>query len=99
MIALHKNQFKLKQTLKFRLLPVIRHILEKLVVFLLPLPLILLIMGTAGIIKNDSPDNLASMRSMTQSFFNYFELHTLIIMGALGITLIVWFITRNIWGK
>ncbi len=89
--------------LKFKqfaeLLPAVRHILEKLIIFLLPVPILLLIIGTEGIIEKDSPENLGSISSLSQSFFNYFEMHTLIFSGALGITFIVWLFTRNIWRK
>ena len=99
MMDIQKTPFKIKPVSGFKLSPAIRHMLEKLAVFLLPVPLLLLVMGTVGIIKNDSPDSLGSISSLSQSFFNYFELHTLIFMGALGITLIVWLITRNMWSK
>ncbi len=100
MMDIQKTPFKIKPISGFKLSPAIRHMLEKLAVFLLPVPLLLLVMGTIGIIKNDSPDSLGFISRLSQSFFNYFELHTLIFMGgALGITLIVWLITRNMWGK
>lgn len=99
MIDLHKLQYTLKPASKFKISPAIRHILEKLTVFLIPIPLLFLIWGTEGIIEKDSPENLGSISAMSQSFFNYFELHTLIFIGALGITLIVWLITRNMWRK
>ena len=77
--------------------PAIKHILEKLTLLLMPLPLFMLFTGTEGIIKHESPENLASLGSIGSGFFNFINMHTLIIFGALGITFIVWFITRKIW--
>ncbi len=94
---LQLSWIKLKQLPE--LLSAMRYILEKLIIFLLPVPLLFLIIGTKGIIEKDSPENLGSINSLSQSFFNYFEMHTLIISGALGITFIVWLFTRNMWHK
>ena len=80
-----------------KLAPSLRHILEKIAVLFIPLPLLMLFFGTLGIIEKESPEHLANIGSMGSSFFNSLELHTLIIAGAFGVTLIVWFITRKIW--
>ena len=91
----HLHDFSLKLIPK--LAPSVRHILEKLVILLIPLPLFMLFAGTEGIIENDSPENLATLGSLGSSFFDFFGLHTLIIAGAFGITFIIWFVTKNIW--
>jgi len=80
-----------------KLAPSIRHILKKLAIILIPLPLLMLFAGTEGIINNDSPEILATFGSLGFGFFNSFEMHTLIITGAFGVTFLIWFVTRNIW--
>lgn len=82
-----------------RISPSIRHILEKLAIPCIPLPLFMLFAGTEGIIEKNSPENLANLGSLSSSFFNFFGMHTLIIAGAFGITLIIWFVTKNIWSS
>ncbi len=90
----HLHDFSLKL-----IAPSVRHFLEKLVILLIPLPLFMLFAGTEGIIENDSPENLATLGTLSSSFFNFFGLHTLIIAGAFGITFIIWFVTKNIWSN
>lgn len=75
----------------------IKHILEKLILLLIPVPFFMLTTGIEGIIKYESPENLASLGSIGSGFFNFINMHTLIILGALGITFIIWFITRKVW--
>lgn len=82
-----------------KLEPSLRHLLEKVAVFLIPLPLFMLFSGTIGIIENETPDSLANMGSMGSSFFTFMDMHALIIAGAFGVTFIIWFVTRNIWNQ
>lgn len=82
-----------------KIAPSVRHILEKIAIIFIPLPLFMLFSGTTGIIEKDSPEQLATISSMGSSFFNSFGMHSLIILGALGITFIVWVITRKVWSQ
>ncbi|WP_214660644.1 hypothetical protein [sulfur-oxidizing endosymbiont of Gigantopelta aegis] len=50
-------------------------------------------------IKNESPDSLASLSSIGSGFFHFPGMHSLIIVGALGLTFIVWLLTRNLWSN
>lgn len=79
--------------------PAIRHMLEKITMLLILLPLFMLITGIKGIIEQQSPDNLASLNSVGFSFMNFFDMHFLIIAGAFGVTFIIWFLTRKLWTK
>jgi len=94
-MLLHLHDFSTKIIPK--LAPAIRHIVEKIAILLIPLPLFMLFTGTEGIIEKDSPENLASISSLSYSFFNSFGMHILILSGALGVTFLIWFITKNIW--
>lgn len=82
-----------------KLTPAIQHILEKLTILIIPLPLFMLITGIAGIIEQESPESLASIGAIGSGFFNSFDMHFLIILGAFGVTFIIWFLTRNIWNN
>jgi len=82
-----------------RLAPAIRHLLEKITILLIPLPVFMLITGIEGIIEQESPDNLASIGSVSSGFFNFLEMHSLIIAGAFGVTFIIWFLTRKVWSN
>jgi hypothetical protein len=93
MLTLHDTLFKISS----KSAPAIRHILEKLSIFLIPLPLFMLFAGTEGLIKNESPDSLASLSAISSGFFHFPGMHTLIIAGAFGVTFIIWFLTRNLW--
>lgn len=75
----------------------IKPVLEKLSLLFIPLPIFMLITGIEGIIKHESPESLASLGSISSGFFSFINMHSLIIFGALGITFIVWLITRKIW--
>ncbi len=92
------NKFKNHQFIA-KLTPAIRHMLEKLTILLVPIPLFMLIIGIEGLIEQQSPENLASLGSVGSGFFNSLEMHSLIIIGALGVTFIIWFLTRNIWSS
>lgn len=94
-IQLHNTAFSLLLKLTHN----IKHILEKLSLLLIPLPLLMLITGINGIIKNESPEALASFASIGAGFFNSINMHSLIIIGALGVTFIIWFVTRKIWSN
>ena len=59
----------------------------------------MLIIGIEGIIEQESPDNLASLGTVGASFISLLGVHSLIIAGALGVTFIVWFLTRKIWNN
>jgi len=85
--------------LENKLGPALKHTLEKLVVLLIPVPVLMLIKGIEGIIERESPDSLASLGTVGSGFFNFLEMHSLIIAGAFGVTFIVWFLTRNIWSN
>ncbi|MCW8931327.1 MAG: hypothetical protein OQL19_13945 [Gammaproteobacteria bacterium] len=82
-----------------KLFPAIRHVLEKLTIVLIPLPVYMLIKGIEGIIEQESPESLASLGAVSSGFFNSLDMHSLIFLGALGLTFIVWFLTRNIWAN
>lgn len=82
-----------------KLAPAIRHVLEKLTILLIPLPIFMLIIGIEGIIEQNSPENLASLGTVGTSFISLLGVHSLIIAGALGVTFIVWFLTRKIWNN
>ncbi len=82
-----------------KLTPTIRHIFEKLIILLMPIPLFMLFTGIEGLIEQESPENLASLGTIGSGFLNFLEMHSLIIIGALGITFIIWFLTRNIWSS
>jgi len=82
-----------------KLAPSLRHILEKIAILFVPLPLFMLFSGTTGIIEKNSPEHLATISSMGSSFFNSFEMHSLILAGAFGITFIIWVITRKVWNQ
>ena len=104
---LHESPFKLNRsklkasrmilTSAAKLAPALRHILEKITILLIPLPIFMLITGIEGIIEQESPDNLASLGTVGSGFFNFLEMHSLIIAGAFGMTFIIWFLTRSIW--
>lgn len=66
-------------------------------ILLIPLPVFMLITGIEGLIKHQSPEKLASIASVGTVFFDFFNMHSLIILGALGLTFIIWFINRNKW--
>jgi len=85
--------------LESKLKPALKHTLEKLIVLLIPVPVLMLIKGIEGIIERESPDSLASLGTVGSGFFNFLEMHSLIIAGAFGVTFIVWFLTRNIWSN
>ena len=53
--------------------------------FLLILSIIMLTIGTIGIIAHKSPENLSSLATLSASFILYIEYHLFIIAGALGI--------------
>ncbi len=100
----HKSPLKLKDYQMIlhsvaKLAPAIRHILKKLIVLMIPLPVFMLITGIAGIIEKESPENLASLSSVGSGFFSFLEMHSLIIAGAFGLTFIAWFLTRNMWSN
>ena len=80
-----------------KLAPAIHHLLKKITMLLILLPLFMLISGIKGIIEQESPDNLASLGSVGSAFLNFIDMHVLIIAGAFGVTFIIWFLTRNIW--
>lgn len=90
---IHDFRFKLHKDI----IPALLHLLEKLLIILLPLPFFMVFLGTQGIIEENSPDSLANFNAMSSGFFDSLGMHALIILGALGITLIIWFITRKIW--
>jgi hypothetical protein len=79
------------------LIPIIHHLLEKITLLFIPLFLFMLSTGIEGIIEKESPDSLASFGSVSSSFFNFIGMHSMIIVGALGITSVIWFLTRNLW--
>jgi len=72
-------------------------LINKIIVFFIPLPLFLLGTGISGIINDESPESLASINTMGMGFIDHINMHTLIFLGAFGITFIIWFITRKIW--
>ena len=82
-----------------KLAPAIRHFLEKITILLIPLPLFMLFTGIKGIIEQESPNNLASLSSVSSGFFNSIDMHSLIFIGAFGVTFIIWFLTRRMWNN
>lgn len=57
---------------------------------LYPLALLMLYTGTSGIIENNSPDSLATISTLGQSFFTYIQYHSLILSGSIALTFAVW---------
>jgi hypothetical protein len=92
----HKSSHKLKDYQKIfnssaKLAPAICHVLEKLTLLMIPLPVFMLITGIGGLIEQESPENLASLGSIGSGFFSFIEMHSLIITGAFGVTFIYLF--------
>ncbi|MBF0263741.1 MAG: hypothetical protein HQL46_00585 [Gammaproteobacteria bacterium] len=54
---------------------------------LLTFSALIMFMGIAGIIEHKSPEDLASLTILSQSFINSIEFHFLIFAGALGVTI------------
>ncbi len=76
---------------------VLKALFQIVVLLCLPIFAFLLFNGINKMILQNSPDNLASISSLGYSFVNFLDLHSMILLGALGITFVVWFFTRNIW--
>jgi len=72
-------------------------LIEKLMVFLLPIPMFFLISGTNGIIRQANPFEMTAISSTLTELSNHFEMHFLILSGALCFTLMLWFATRKFW--
>jgi len=62
---------------------------------LLTLSLFVIFYGVSGIIEHKSPENLASIVTLSYSFINYIEYHALIFFGALCFTFSASFIRKN----
>jgi len=89
-------QQKITRTVS-KMTPALRHMLEKMTILLIPLPLFMLAAGIEGLIAQESPASLASLSSVSTSFLSFLDFHTLIIAGAFGVTFIIWFVTRRVW--
>lgn len=87
--ALHDLVTQLKHLLKT--------FFRTIVLLFLPVSVYLLFSGINAMILQNSPDNLASISSLGYSFFAFLDLHSMILLGALGITLVIWFFTRELW--
>ena len=51
--------------------------------------------GISGIIEHKSPEVMASLSTLGNSFFAYFKYHALIIIGALSLTFSIWFLGHH----
>jgi len=71
--------------------------IEKLMLFLLPVPLVFLFTGTNGIIRQANPFEMTDFSSTLSAISNHFGMHFLILSGALCFTLMFWFATRKFW--
>lgn len=81
----------------YSLMPAIHQLLKNVLILLIPLPLLMLVVGTEGLIEQESPDSLASLSTIGTGFFNFLDMHSLILLGAFGVTFIIWLLTRNLW--
>jgi len=72
-------------------------LLRTIIFLFLPVFVYLLFSGINAMILQNSPDNLESISSLGYSFFTFLDLHSMILLGALGITFVIWFFTRDIW--
>lgn len=63
---------------------------------LFTLSLFVIFFGISGIIEHKSPENLASLTTLSSGFITYFEYHALIIFGALCFTFSMWFMRKNL---
>jgi|GEM_PF-2739944 len=71
--------------------------IEKLMVYLMPIPLAFLFTGTRAMIQEAGPFELNAISFTLNAFSNHFEIHVLILTGALCLTLMLWFATRKYW--
>ncbi|MCW8929584.1 MAG: hypothetical protein OQL19_05020 [Gammaproteobacteria bacterium] len=62
---------------------------------LLFLSVLVIFLGVSGIIEHKSPENLATLSTLSSGFFTYFEYHLLIISGALSLTFSMWFMKNH----
>ncbi len=60
------------------------------------LSLLFIFCGVSGIIEHKSPENIASLTTLSTGFITYFEYHALIIIGALCFTLAIWPMEKHI---
>ena len=59
------------------------------------LSLFVIFYGVSGIIEHKSPENLASLATLSSGFITYFKYHILIISGALFLTFSVRLLRKN----
>jgi len=84
------NKYDRRKTDKMRAI-------EKLILFLMPIPLVFLFTGTRAMIQEADPFELTAISSTLTTFSNHFEMHFLILTGALSLTLMLWLATRKYW--
>ncbi|MCU7834286.1 MAG: hypothetical protein KZQ83_03450 [gamma proteobacterium symbiont of Taylorina sp.] len=70
--------------------------LLKIILAIFMLSFVTLFFGVSGIIEHKSPADIASLTLLGSSFMSYFEYHALIIIGALSLTLSIWFLEREL---
>ena len=68
---------------------------SRIIYTILALSLFVIFFGVSGIIEHKSPDNLASLTTLSSAFITYFKYHILIICGALCFTFAVWFMRND----
>lgn len=71
--------------------------IEKLILCLTPIPLIFLFAGTRAMIESADPFEVNAISSTLNAFSANNEMHFLILIGALCLTLMLWFGTRKYW--
>ena len=98
-MVIHFNSYLLNTLLEFTVTQIcsVCKIIDKMIVFFIPLPLLMLILGISGVIDYESPDELESINTLSLSFINHINVHSLILLGAFGLTFIIWLITRKLW--
>ena len=70
-----------------------------LFILLLPVSLLFVIAGVTGLIENLSPTEIDNFFELSKSFYQYFEYHLLIFLGALLFVKVLIFILKIISQK
>jgi Na+/H+-dicarboxylate symporter len=75
----------------------LKRFLQLIIYLFLPVFIYLLFSNINEMILQNSPENLGSINSLSYSLLTFLDLHFMILLSALGITFVIWFITRDIW--
>jgi len=62
---------------------------------ILGMSFLILSFGVSGIVENKTPESMATIGTLTSSFFQYIEYHALIVTGALGFIFAAWLMERD----